>query len=174
MSAPSQFKSNFKAFQAIVRHGYPIIHPVTGTKTGEVKQLMAEFGIHSGEYTVEDPITGQTSTFADIRGFFYDLDEDAKRKNWTEEEKEAVRSRLLALAEEWPEAVQVHSRIPQAKPWPTYDLVAEENVALLARDLGLAQEALAYEQENDARPAVIAALQDAVKDPVESEELTAA
>ena len=171
-SAPSQFKSNFKSFQAIARHGHTIYHPVTGTKTGEVKPLIAEFGIHSGEYTVEDPVTGATSTFADIRGFFYDLDEDAQKKGWTDDEKEAVRARLLRLSEEWPEAVQVHHAPQAAAPWPTYDSTHHSKIAILAGELGLVHETLAYERANKDRPAVIADLEKLIVVP--EEELTAA
>ena len=167
-----QFKSNFKCFQAIVRHGHTIYHPVTGTKTGEVKALIAEFGVHSGEYQVEDPITGQTNTFADIRGFFFDSDEAAKKEKWTPEEKEAVEARLLELSESWPEAVQVHSALRALVPFPTYDDVQGDKVARLCIDLGFAEQALQYERENENRKEVVAELEKFLQE--ESvEELTA-
>lgn len=161
MSAPSQFKSKFKAFQAICRHGRIEYHPVTGTPIGEIKPLIADFAIHGGEYNVIDPETGAMNTFADIRGHFYDLDVDAEQKGWTDDEKEAVRRRLLVLAEKWPEAVQVHSAPKAQIPWPTYDSVHHSKVASLAADLGLVGEALAFERENKARPSVIAELEKA-------------
>lgn len=167
-----QYKSNFKCFQAIVRHGHTIYHPVTGTKTGEVKPLIAEFGIHSGEYTVHDPVTGLDNTFADIRGFFFDSDEAAKKYKWTPEEKEAVEARLEELSESWPEAVQIHSAPVPLPPFPTYDAVEDDAVAKLCIDLGLTEQALAYEQYKEKRPAVIAELQAALF--AEPEELTAA
>lgn len=174
-----QFRSNFKCFQAIVRHGHKVYHPVTGTelRDKEVKALIAEFGIHGGEYTVIDPDTGLTNTFADIRGYFFDSDEAAAREKWTEEEKEAVEARLLELSERWPEAVQVHAGTKYPIPFPTYMDVDDDAIAKLCIDLGLAEQALAYEQQNDQRPAVVKELQEFLASkPVESEpeELTAA
>lgn len=170
-----QFKSNFKCFQAIVRHGHTIYHPVTGTKTGEVKALVAEFGIRGSEYQVEDPVTGLTNTFADIRGFFFDSLEAQKSEKWTDDERVAVETRLLALAESWPEAVQLHSA-PIAKiPFPTYAEVPDDKVAQLVIDLGIPAEALAYERENLNRKDVVAALEAELTESAEdsTEELTA-
>lgn len=169
-----QYKSNFKCFQAIVRHGHTIYHPVTGTKTGEVKALIAEFGIHGGEYTVHDPATGKDETFADIRGYFFDSDEAAKREKWTPEEKEAVEARLLELSERWPEAVQIHAGQVYPAPFPTYDDVPEEAVAQLCIDLGLTEQALAYEQQNLNRAKVVTGLQKGLVVAPQAEELTAA
>jgi hypothetical protein len=99
-------------------------------------------------------------------------------KGWTDEERKAAEERLLELAENGPKAdyyktlpsrdrppewgdVRVYERPRPTAPWPTYEQVPAAKVAKLAGEMGLAREALSYEQrllEEDRRPEVVAAL----------------
>lgn len=171
---PTQFRSNFKCFCMVVRHGHKIYHPVTGLETGSVKRLAAEFGIHGGEYMVVDSDGRESGPYADIRGHFFDIDVASEKEGWTEDEKEAVRTALIRKASQWPEAVQIHSVARTKIPFPTYHDVPGDKVAQLVIDLGIAEQSLAYEQENENRPEVVNPLQEFLAAPAdESEELTA-
>ena len=157
--APSQFRSNYKAMVIVARHGHDILHPVTGTKIDEVKRLSAEFGVHRGEYSVVDPASGREQVFADIAGYFYDLDVDAETKGWSDDEKEAMRQRLVVSTVETPDFCQAYERPAPMVPWPTYDTTAAGKIPILAGELGLVHEAIEYERANQNRDAVIASLE---------------
>lgn len=181
---PSQFSSTKKAMVIVARHGHDILHPVTGTKIDEVKRLAAEFGVHRGEYLWENPETGEQETHADIAGFFYDLDADALAKGWSDDEKEAMRRRLIEAAQNTPDFCRIHSSTPAAAPWPRYDSTHHFKIPGLAAELGLVEQALIYEQQTKNRDGVVKALQERLgsvpeptepdPEPVEDEELTPA
>ncbi len=175
---PSQFKSNYKAMRITARHGHKVYHPVTGSelRDQEVKELTADFAVHRGEYSVIDPTTGKEETFADIAGYFYDLDSDAEAKGWTDDEKEMMREHLIFKASELPDMCQIYEHPATLAPWPTYDSTHHNKIPVLAVELGLVGEALAYERENKNRDTVIAALLEKAALPPavdETEELTA-
>jgi hypothetical protein len=132
--------------------------------------------------------------FTQIRGGGYFDSEVAQRdKGWTDEERKAAEERLLELAENGPRAdyfltlpsrdrppgfgdVRIYERPKPTAPWPAYPDVPAAKVAKLAAEMGLAREALTYEErllEEDRRPAVLAELQKEVRRLDDEEKLTA-
>ena len=92
-----------------------------------------------------------------------DTDDEAKRQNWTPEEKEFVEQALVNAPSNGSEYV-ICSAPKTARPWGTYDeFVGEEAVAkiLYTADLtGVDPKAvLRYERENADREDVVAALE---------------
>lgn len=172
---PTQFRSDFKCYVHVVRHGHINYHPTTGVEISRVKRLAAEFGVHGGEYMVIDADGRETGPYADIRGHFFDIDVAAENEEWDDDEKEAVRSSLIRRSKTWPEACRIHAVAKAPIPFPNYAGASDEAVAQLCINLGFAAEALAYERENGKREAVIAELE-AFLTPTddETEELTAA
>jgi hypothetical protein len=104
---------------------------------------------------------------------FYSLDGATQRHGWTEEEQEAIRERLNGTAG----AVRVEQ--PRlAAPWPAYDKltvvgrrtaeIVAEKIAETVKELELDPAyVVAYEEQNENREAVIAAVRATV--PVEEE-----
>lgn len=169
-----QYGSKFRAFVVNIRPEVKVYHPHMPVVTNTIPRMAAEFGLHDGEFQYENPETGAVDTFANIRGFFYDLDADAKEKGWTDEEYQIAQARLDALCDTWPEAIwRLEAQAPTA-PWPTYDNTPHGKVALLAGELGLVNEALAYEKYNKNRKSVIEALEAARQTAAVEEELTVA
>jgi len=169
--APSQFKSNYKAMVIRARKGHKVYNPVNGAEMydQEVKELCAEFGVHRGEFRALDEF-GVEHTFGDICGFFYDLDADAEAKGWSADEKEIMRAHLIRKAESNPDFCQVYEPTPAERPWPAYDDAHHFSIPKLAIELGLAEQTLAYEQQNKNRDSIVEALQKAL---VPEEELAA-
>lgn len=132
-------------------------HPVTGDVIETVPGVTAEFGKLGAQYDYTDPLTGATSTGADISGHYFDSDLEAVEKNWDADTKEMVERKLLGLCRTQPDRVVLIEReaAKAALPWPTYDSLDAAGVLQLAPALGLVEEALAYERENRDRPTII-------------------
>lgn len=158
-----QYGSKFKAFRVNIRPEVQRMHPTMPIVVDTIPAMVAEFGVHDGEYEYRDPHTGLVEKHAHIRGNFYDLDADAAAKGWTGEEYRAAQKRLDDLCESWPEAIwklePAAPAVPVA-PWPTYDSTDPKKVAALAVELGLVTEALAYEVSTQSRKAVVKQLQE--------------
>lgn len=170
------FKSPFSGFRAQVRSEAIIYHPNTGVEINRVPALTAEFGIFGEEFDQTLP-DGSTHRSASITGGFFDSAEAAERLGWTPDEHDSVVAELERWSTRWPEAVQVFSKQPAGKPWPTFDDAHHNQISVLAEQLGLVAEALAYEVENENRESVVSKLQEIVeKQSSEAvpEELTAA
>src|SRR5262249_1405265 len=129
------------------------------TPVSELRELTAEFAMHRGEFQYTD-IDGLTQTGADIAGHYFDLDGQAAQKGWTDEEKELVANRLLRAGGQFPGELRLHTKAPAVKPWPKYDEAHHNQVPVLAEQLGLVAEALAYERENKNRGSVVEKLEE--------------
>jgi hypothetical protein len=136
-----------------------------------IPAMVAEFGVHRPEVEVETE--AGVERFGDISGYFYDLDADAKAKNWTDEEYAIAQKRLDDLCETWPEAIWKLEAVAPTAPWATYDTMDYAKVAPLAIELGLAAEALAYELATKNRKSVVKALSDSLNAAQAEEELVA-
>lgn len=177
------YKSKFKGFRLQTRSEAVVYHPATGVEINRVPALTAEFGVFGDEIDIpidpEHPEDG-THRGAVITGGYFDTADAAERLGWTDEEHETIINDLDRWCTKWPEAVQLVTRVPAGKPWPTYDDVKADQIAVLAETLGLVVEALAYEQENKARKTVVGALEELLAarevpvEPVAEESLTAA
>lgn len=132
-------------------------HPVTGDPIETIPAVYARFGKMGATYTYTNPLTHEEETGADITGHFFDTDIEAAEHEWDEDTKGLVERTLLKFCKSQPDRIkQLEREIPRAAlPWPTYDETPVEKVADLASALGLVAEALAYEQENRARPLVL-------------------
>lgn len=168
-----QYKSKFKDFRVNIRPEVKKYHPEMPVVMDTIPAMVAEFGVHDGEYTYIDPETGLSSTHVNIRGHFYDLDVDAERKGWTGEEKAIAQKRLDELCQTWPEAIQKIEAAAPVAPWATYDNINFSKIPALAIELGLVSEALVYEKATKARKSVIAELEKALATSAVEEELVA-
>ena len=166
-----QYGSKFRAFRVNIRPKIEIPHPTMPVILETIPEMVAEFGIHLPEVEVE--IEGSTERYGQIVGNFYDLDADAEEKGWTEDEYQIAQKRLDALCETWPEAIwKLEPAVPEA-PWATYDQTDEKKVAILAGELNLVGEALAYERATLNRKKVVVDLEGLAEMAAVEEELTA-
>jgi hypothetical protein len=153
----------------------------------------AEFdlGLEStGEFTPEDdegnpvttaPVLGMenypsmSNLRADIRGGAFDLDAAVVYYGWTDDQRDMAAMKLLriALDPRHPEVNLFEPKAPEP-PWPTYDKLQNYlEIAKLADDLGLLDEALAYERYTKRRKGVLEAIEARRQDHVAEEALTA-
>lgn len=172
LSAPSLFYSPFAAYQVLVRSERKIYTPDGMSIIDVIPPLTAEFARHDGEFDYTDD-TGMTRKGAMIRGNFFDLDVAAEENGWSDEDKETVRKVLLRQCQISPEQIRVHEPPKAAAPWPTYDDTHHNKIPVLASELGLLNEAIAYERQNKNRESVVAALEEKKQAAVAVEELTA-
>lgn len=149
--------ANSKGHQEICRKEFKQL-ALTGEIISETPALVAEFAVHGGEYDFINS-DGFADRAADIRLGYFDLDSQAEQKGWGPDEKEIVARHMIRMAEKRPGGdFTLWSKAPAQKPWPKYDETHHNQVAVLADQLGLVGEALAYEQENAKRPSVVAKL----------------
>ena len=166
-AAGLMFQSQAVAYQLIVRPRRPIYD--SGVLIGEERELVAEFGDMDAP-AIHDPDTGEN--YYAIRGHFIQTLEQGRKKEWSDEERALVEKKLLASQQ--PGLHWLYSAPPAEKPWPTYDQMEWRKIPPAAAQLGLAQEALAYERENENREAVVEALETALAEqperkPIEQE-----
>ena len=169
------YQSKYADLQVFIRSQSIQYHPATGVEIGRVPRLTANFGMHGGEYMVEDPLTGQPERHAQIYGHFFDTEEAKERLGWTDEEHESVVYTLDRLCKSQPfliakvehEATQLP--LAPSKPWPNYDEMHWRSIASTAESIGMVEGAIVYEKENRKREAVIEALE-AKLNPVEQAE----
>jgi hypothetical protein len=166
-----QYGSKFKAFRVNIRSEVKRYHPTMDVVMETIPEMVAEFGVHRPEVEVET--TSGVERFGDISGYFYDLDADAKAKGWNDEEYAIALKRLDDLCETWPEAIWKLEPVAPTAPWATYDEMDYAKLAPLAIDLGLAQQALAYELATKNRKSVVKALSDSLNAAQAEEELVA-
>lgn len=133
------------------------------------KEVVAYFGddsLSSSEFAGADghPV-------AEIRGGCFDLDQQAERFDWTEEEREAVARKLTRLADDQTFTyVTLYKRPVPVAPWPTYDTAHHNQIPVLAEQLGLLSQALDYERATKNRDGVIRQLEERLLGPVEERE----
>ena len=155
------YESSYTDLQVLVRSESIQYHGATGVEVGRVKALTVEFGTHSGETQIVNPISGETERHALIYGRYYDTEEAKERLGWTDDEHEAVIMTLDKLCDKQPYLIaRVVMHQPEiVKPWPTYDDTHWKTVPVLAEQLGLLDVALIYERANGQRDSVIEGLE---------------
>jgi hypothetical protein len=169
----SLFGSRYAAYRVKIRSERKVWN-AAGTAIMEVvPEIVAEFARHGGEFDYQDE-TGMTRKGAIINGYFFDLDVAADENGWTNEEKEMVRTVLLRQCKKTPADVWVHESPKAVIPWPTYDSTHHNKIPVLAEELGLVAEAIAYEAGNKNRESVIAALEERRRVHEVAAEMTAA
>jgi|SRR5215471_6600090 len=112
---------------------------------------------------------------ADIRGGAFDLDYAAEYYQWTDEQRDMAARKLLRMAHDKRDRfVTLFEPKAPERPWPTYDSMKNYlEIAKLADDLGLLEEALIYERRTKQRPGIIEAMEARRRDHVAEEALTA-
>lgn len=155
------YYSPFSGFQFIIRPRRDIFDG--GVKVDEIRELVAEFAVHRGEYTYLDK-DGNQQVAPDISGHYFDLDSYAEMKEWTKEEKSLSEIRLDNLCKTFPDQISLHTAPAALLPWPTYEETPFGKISELAIALGLTHEALAYEKERTSpRKSVIGELETAIE-----------
>lgn len=145
-----------------VRSGLTHRHPTTGDIIGETPAVWAFFGQPTGEVRFNNPLTGEMDTLETYMGGTFSISAAAEENGWDEDVQDMVRRRLDKLCEDRPGMIQRvdHVTPPAEKPWPTYDQATNvEQIAEMARQLGLVGKTLVYERENLGRAALIALLE---------------
>lgn len=106
-------------------------------------------------------LDGYTPEPLALRIGVYDTEVEQEKQGWSNEERELVETFIQKKPNfnhdfvEHKPAVKVIE-----KPWPSYNNTHHFKVADLAAELGLLEEALAYEQANKNRPGVIEKLEE--------------
>lgn len=154
------YKSPYAAFQVLVRSESVQYHQQTGVEIGRTKALTAEFGTHGGEFDMFNPLTQSTDKHALIHGHFFDTEAAAERNGWTEEERISVENTLDKLCRDQPYLIAKIDMTPPPAPmpWPTYPQTSAKEIVSFAIATGLVTETLRYEQENENRATIVAAL----------------
>jgi hypothetical protein len=150
-----RYKSKYAAFQVLVRSQRDVWNQSGDVLLDTIPPLTAEFATHLGEFSFSNPLTGSQDVGADIRGHFFDSAQQATDKGWSQEEHDMVVTVLDKECAKNPEAVWEFVVAVPTAPWPKYDATNHNQIAGLADQLGLAAEALAYEQATKARPSVV-------------------
>jgi hypothetical protein len=173
----------FKARQGSLCHQeccfpeQPELRNQDGTLQREAtRALWAEFGIYGSESQridadgepVNDMFDGTPLFTAEIIGGWFELDSQAEQKGWDERERELVAEHMLKKLREQDCQFTLVERGPvvHPAPWPTYDETHHNQIPVLAGQLGLASQALAYELQNKRRDGVVAKLREQVSAPV--------
>lgn len=160
---PNLYTSPNACLEVPLQKHVPEGRTLDGHPYGERQRaLRAYFGTSGAEQPVYNPLTGQMDTAAEIIGGYFDLDAaaDSAEPPWTPEERQTAKRELDRICKQRPDLVRrVEYATPAAeRPWPTYDLQAEEGILEACELLGLAHQALSYEAENQARPELLEAL----------------
>ena len=168
-----KFRSRYAAYQYIVRPRKGV-YAADGTEIDVIPELLAEFGIAGEEFSYVDPDTNEQTVGADIRGHFFDLDQQADEKGWSDEDRALVAKVLLRNQPKFAGDYQLYSVAPLAAPWPTYDTAHHNTIASTAAATGLVAQALAYEKQNKNRQSVVDKLQEELDRDAVADDLVAA
>ncbi len=163
------FGSKMTCEQVILR-GRKDIFASDGTKIDEVPEMLAEFGVHGGEYSYKNP-DGVQDVAAVINGHFFDLDATAQEKDWSDEDRAFAAKRLLWVCDKYPGDVWLHSAAAAPLPWATYDSTHHSKIVATAEAVGAVSEALAYEKQNKQRPSVVKDLEALLATPASEPEV---
>jgi hypothetical protein len=129
---------------------------------GDERALARQMWSFNGFYQEEDMVS---IVAPDYRISAFDSRLAQAENDWTDEERELVETVLSRTAERFPQDLIVIEEKRVAIPWPTYDTFPGEVDELLLKieaDGFALTDILAYEQENQNRPEVIAALEEAI------------
>lgn len=168
------YKAKNIGYQMIIRDEVYDPHIVPGRPPRVIKPVLT---VDFGDFGAATPYeSGGLPEFgagqymvADIRGGFIDLDSlietKKSQRQWDEDDIEAVRYELEQAVTNpqspfYGDIEEYVHKAPDA-PWPSYDEMPPQRIAVFAVDAGLVQEALHYEGQTQARPEVLAALRGA-------------
>lgn len=167
------FYSPYTAYAYIVRPRKDIFS-ADGTVIDTIGELLAEFGILGEEFNYTDPDTNEMTKGADLRGNYFDLDQQADDKNWSDDERALVAKVLMRNAAKNAGEYRLHTAPVLHAPWPTYDKTHHNQLPVLAAQLGLLPEALAYERQTKKRESVIEKYEEELGKQAAADDLVAA
>jgi hypothetical protein len=148
----------YSALVVNIRSPIEIPHPTLPKIIGEVTPLVADFAQHGGEYDYVTP-DGEQIRVADIRGHYFDSVVAQEQNGWTDDERIEVEEGLAKLSKQRPTLLYAVTPPKADLPWPTYGDVPREDRAELAINLGLVEQALAWERENTNYKTVVSKLE---------------
>lgn len=106
--------------------------------------------------------------------YLCEVDVMAKNQEWSDDDKEFVLRQLnTALADSFMSDMWVHAKPVIGKPWPNYDETHHNQVAVVAKSIGLVAEALTYEKQREGGPreSVVKKLQEIMSEDAPIEEI---
>ena len=128
-------------------------------------QFFPEKGF-TGRYLEADSVTQEPLA---TRIGAFDTTVEQEQRGWTDEIREKVEQYLLAKESYGSAFTRVEKIVVAAgKPWPSYDDTHHFKIPTLAAELGLLDEALAYEQANKNRESVISGLEEKLAIPADA------
>jgi hypothetical protein len=161
--------SKYTGYQELVRADEPIMHPRTGIVTGHEKPLIAEFGKFGSEGVVIDPDTGSAlidpgtgrpvGRVATIHGGQWSADEWQDESGASDEEREIVMNALWRAHRKSPTTVWPIEDVKVQPPLPSWGNLSSARKLAIAAELGLLQEALAYEAQEETDPELVVRLE---------------
>lgn len=145
----------------------PVQFSQGGLLRSDIDAALAHWGerAFTGRWVEEDGITQQP--VSERIGVF-----DTEEQGYDDETRGLVEKWMLAKNNIGVDFIRVE-KAKAAKPWPNYDDTHWSKIAGLAKELGLVQESIVYEEENGNRPGVLDALRQA-EPAAPAEELVAA
>jgi hypothetical protein len=112
---------------------------------------------------------GVTQEPLDLRIGCFDTIEEQSRQGWDDETREKVDAFMLAKPNYGQDFTKVEKiLVVSGKPWPSYDETHHFKIPALAAELGLLEEALAYEKDNKNRESVISGLDEKLSIPADA------
>jgi hypothetical protein len=135
-----------------------------GLMTPEERALCKQSWTFNGFYQEQDEVT---PVEPDYRLGLFDSIAAQIESGWTDDERRQVEEALIETAGREPNAVIVVAEAKLPPPWPTYDQFTGSVNALCTKIVedGYTLEAvLAYEEDNQDRPEIVAALKQLIAD----------
>jgi hypothetical protein len=138
-----------------------------------ITQADIDFALHffpektfTGRYMEQDEVTLEA---IGTRIGVYDTDIEKNANGWDDETAAKVEAYILNMPNYGQDFTQVEKVAGLAsKPWPSYDDTHHFKIPVLAAELGLLEEALAYEVANKNRESVISGLEEKIALPADA------
>lgn len=135
----------------------PIQFNQRGLLQTDIAAALAHWKTFRGLPMEEDRVTPANPVEHGRIGVWDSVEWQAKYK-LTDDDRERAEQMLLTSGRLGNEFIVIEE-VKAAKPWPSYDETHHNKVSVLASELGLVNEALAYERENKNRSSVVEQLE---------------
>jgi len=135
-----------------------------GLMTPEERALCKQSWTFNGFYQEQDEVT---PVEPDYRLGMFDSIAAQAANGWSDDERRTVEEALIQTALREPNSIIVVAEAKLPPPWPTYDVFAgsvNELCSKIIEDGFPLEGVLAYEQENQDRPEVVAAFKQLIED----------
>lgn len=173
----ARFASRFAKYRFTARNGRDMV-----LADGQRQELTRELRVKFDRLTLQEdeikfairnmvhkglPIDRDTEEHFSPRSRISGLDTFRAQEfyGWTDEEREIVEEKLRTSIHHGTDHIELVP-VPTALPWPNYSTTPLEELVAIAKAIGVVDQALAYERENQNRPEVLEALSE---EPVEED-----